>query len=146
MGHSIKLFSDISYFWYFFTVRTTRAAKIKIYWTQQTHNVVTTSLQRHDVAATLLRRWCDVVCLLGEFELFGWLNDSSCFEWIWIWTEMVLIRPAAREPVPHVAHDRIWPNHKWVTSWQNPSSILILWYGKIWPSLLLGFYLSFLII
>ena len=33
--------------------------------TQQTHNVVSTSLQRHDVAATLIRRCWDVVCLLG---------------------------------------------------------------------------------
>ena len=34
--------------------------------TQPHNNVVTTSLQRRDVAATMYRRCADVVCLLGK--------------------------------------------------------------------------------
>ena len=37
--------------------------------TKQTHNVFTTSLQRHDVAATLSRRSCYVVYLLGSCNI-----------------------------------------------------------------------------
>ena len=37
--------------------------------TQPSNNAASTSIRRHDVASTLMRRWIDVVCLLGTFWL-----------------------------------------------------------------------------
>ena len=60
--------------------------------TWRLYNVVSTSMQRQDVASTLKRRCIDVMCLLGQLNVNGkhiyhmgtpWNRLSEAISYIW---------------------------------------------------------------